>query len=230
MNAASTSDEVNMKLLQDMMREAESISPGPYSGLSWRELDRFGRYEEPGLMLTKEDKYLIQHYAGLAVLCKDIHGYLAKCPREDAKLFEEVVAAVNAEDGRRYGPTTFPYDSPDFPYMWELARFPKGLAERAARGEIIINELADAAIRHEWTVKPGKKLLLKFAGKFKEVTCGKDGPYERFKNGLVGQADLPIVIAVQILTVGISTAVLWYPLAIYIGLLLVKTGLKTYCE
>ena len=53
---------------------------------------------------------------------------------------------------------------------------------------------------------------------------------EKFEKDLLGQADLPVTIASCILAAGISVATFWYPLAIYFGLLLVRTGLKTYCE
>ena len=62
---------------------------------------------------------------------------------------------------------------------------------------------------------------------------GKDGPYEQFcnpDNKLVGQAQLPMTIAGSILTSGFSPATFWYPLAVYVGLLLSKTLLKTYCK
>jgi len=66
--------------------------------------------------------------------------------------------------------------------------------------------------------------------KFKDTICGKDGPYEQFTKGLVGQAALPSSIASSILAAGFSVETVWYPLAVYLSLLLVKTGLKTYCE
>jgi len=81
-------------------------------------------------------------------------------------------------------------------------------------------------IKHEYTYYPGKEIFEKFSRKFKETICGKDGPYEQFCNGLVGQADLPVTIAASILSGG----QVWLPIAVYVGLLIVKTGLKTYCE
>ena len=54
--------------------------------------------------------------------------------------------------------------------------------------------------------------------------------YVNIEKGLLGQADLPVAIASSILTAGFSAATFWYPLAVYLALLLMKTGLKTYCE
>ena len=93
-----------------------------------------------------------------------------------------------------------------------------------------MSSLISPAIVHEWTFKPGKRLLVKFGVKFKDTICGADGPYEQFTNGLIGQAALPATIAAKILTVGFSAATFWYPLAVYVSVLLVKAGLKTYCE
>jgi len=49
-------------------------------------------------------------------------------------------------------------------------------------------------------------------------------------NGLLGQAEIPMAIVRSVLAVGFPTAEIWYPLAVYFSLLLVKAGLKTYCE
>jgi hypothetical protein len=72
--------------------------------------------------------------------------------------------------------------------------------------------------------------LNKFAKKFKETICGKGGPYEQFKDGLIGQEKLPVVIASSILTAGFTATAFWIPIVVYISLLIIKTGLKVYCE
>jgi len=90
--------------------------------------------------------------------------------------------------------------------------------------------LFDNQIVHEWTKFPGMKLFMKFSEKFKEVICGKDGPYEKFNNGLIGQADLPVTIAATILSSGISITTFWIPIIVYVSILIVKTNLKVYCE
>ena len=161
---------VHQRLVKKLVTQADAILPGPYAGMSWRELQRFGAYEEAGFKLTKEDMLLTQHYAGLAVLCKLLHDYLASHPRTDGEWFEKIINEMSAEEKNAwYGPTAFPYDSENFPFLAELEKFPKGLVENAERGTPSVKELANPAIRHEWTVKPGKKLLLKFAEKFKDV-------------------------------------------------------------
>ncbi len=223
--------DMNEKLLRSLLRKVEFFEgPLGYRGISWRDLTRYNAYQEPGFELTEKDKDLTQLYAGLAVLSRDIHQHLVKSPRDDVALFEEVITAVSAEERQRYGAKAFPYDDPKFPYKTELSKFPSDLAVKAASGKPTVEPLGHANICHEWTVKVGKKLLLKFSEKFKSVICGKDGPYEQFEKGLLNQATLPTTIVASILTAGFSTATFWCPLAVYIALLLVKTGLKTYCE
>ncbi|OGO18555.1 MAG: hypothetical protein A2Z15_08915 [Chloroflexi bacterium RBG_16_50_11] len=180
--------------------------------------------------MNEKDKYLTQLYAGLTVLSRDIHQYLSEYPRDDGNLFENVITAVSGEERLRYGSGAFPYNDSYFTHKIELSSFPTDLAKKAAEGNPNIESLGNANIRHEWTVKVGKKLFLKFGEKFKSVICGKDGPHEQLENKLLNQATLPAAIVSAILTNGFSTATFWYPLAVYIALLLVKTGLKTYCE
>lgn len=166
-------------------------------------------------------------YSGLTILSKDIAEYIATSayPGEDKRLFLEVYTdALNVERDywSEYGPQVF--------QSLETAQLPRGFARAATEGRIDITPLADRSIEREWLVNPGKKIFEKFKVKFKETICGKDGPYEKFVNGLVGQADLPITIASAVLTVGFSMATFWFPLAVYFSLLLIKAGLKTYCE
>jgi len=166
-------------------------------------------------------------YSGLTILSKDIAEYLATSayPGKDKQLFLEVYTdALNVERDywAKSGPQLF--------QPLETAQLPRGFAQAATEGILDLALLADRSLEHEWLVNPGKKLFGKYKVKFKETICGKDGPYEKFVNGLVGQADLPIKIASAILIVGFSNAAFWLPLAVYISLLLIKAGLKTYCE
>jgi hypothetical protein len=167
--------------------------------------------------------------AGLTVLAKDVAEYLAATGHfgGDASLFQEVYT-ISLDSEREYwqkhGPGLF--------LPLQEARLPSGFAAGAAAGKLDLDltPLSNANIIHDWTRYPGRDLLQQFAIKFKETICGKDGPYEKFQDGLIGQSDLPLVIASTILTVGFSTATFWYPLAAYIGFLLTKAVLKTYCE
>jgi len=94
-----------------------------------------------------------------------------------------------------------------------------------------ISFLMDPSIEHEWTKGPGKDLFELFKKKFKDTICkGPDSPYTKMEKGLVGQADLPAVIVATLIASGIAISTFWIPILVYFALLLVKTGLKMYCE
>ena len=233
-SATGKSEAVNERILRKLTSQVESFPATSWSGLSSRRIQQTGAYDGEGVRLTKEDLAMGQLYAGLAVLARDMHAYLAgRAPHslnENAvRLFQVVTSDVSEKDRQGYGAGAFPnYEGQP------VADLPTGLAAAAARGKPVVAPLANPAIVHEWTVKPGKKLfqafIEKFGPKLKETICGKGGPYKQFEKGLLGQTALPTTIASAILTSGLSTATFWYPLAVYLGLLLVKAGLKTYCE
>jgi hypothetical protein len=217
--------KINDTLLSALVREIDRFPPAFPGGHMKRQIDATGSFEEGGLTFVVEDVLVGLHYAGLAVLARDMHRYLAKHPRDDATVFEQVVSLVHSEDSKQYGSGAFPnYEG------LPADNLPEGLASAADAGHFVIAPLGDNTIVHEWTFKPGKRLFVKFCSKFKDTICGRDGPYEQFTKGLVGQAALPTTIASTVLTVGFSTATFWYPLAVYLSVMLVKTGLKTYCE
>ena len=191
-----------------------------------RQIDQVGTYEEYGLKFSVDDVLVGLQYAGLAVLARDMHLYLEKHPRDDAEFFSEVISQVHEEESVYHGASAFPgYNG------LPVEVLPGGLASAATQGQFIIAPLGDTkTIVHEWTFKPGKRLFAKLAPRFRETICGKDGPYEQLNNGLLKKADLPTTIASSVLTVGFSPATFWYPIAVYLSLLLIKTGLKTYCE
>ena len=221
--------QINEEILQSLAEELQDFRETPWTGLSARRIREMGFYEELGLRLELQDLPLGQYYAGLAALARDMDEYLAKHPRDDAALFKTVISLINTEERPRYGGGAFPTLDGQ-----RVEILPTGLASAADSGRPTVELLGNPAIVHEWMCKPGKKLLDRFLQKFgrklKETICGKDSPYEQFNKGLLGQADLPKTIAASILAVGFSPATFWYPLAVYLGILLVKTGLKTYCE
>lgn len=193
------------------------------TGLMVRRIQTYGSFEEAGIRFDHSDFELGQYYSGLAVLARDMHIFLQENPRDDASIFEEVIKSVNQEE--TYGAGSFPQYS-----GLPVHQLPDTFVGFAELGHPNVDELGDADIVHEWTFKPGKRLFLKFGTKFKETVCGKDGPYEQFERGLLNQASLPVTIAATVLKAGFSAATFWYPLGVYVGILLVKAGLKTYCE
>lgn len=218
--------EINKEILRSLTKEVNTIIPAAFPvGLMDRRIREAGFFKEGALRIVPEDYAVGQLYAGLAVLARDMYQYLLQNPRDDATLFQEVITLVNSEERRIHGNKAFPAYA-----GLPVADLPTQLASAAARGMPTVLPLGNREIVHEWTFKPGKRLFIKFGVKFKETICGKDGPYEQFNNGLLGQATLPRTIAIAILSAGFSPVTFWYPLAVYISILLVKTGLKTYCE
>ncbi len=161
--------------------------------------------------------------AGFGLLIKDYARFLEAHPRDDAETFWRVYRAFSQEETASYGGSLF------FQPAAETS-VPAGLAEKAAAGQFDVAPLLDPSIEHEWLRIPGQRLLRRFAAEFKNVICGEGGPYQQFKTGLVGAEQLPSVIAASVLAAGFSIAAFWYPLAVYIGLLVVKAGLATYCK
>ncbi len=219
------SQAINEALLSDLISEIDRL-PGAFpGGYMKRNVDWTGCYEEGGMTFVTSDALVGLHYAGLAVLARDMHQYLARHPRSDVTTFEQVVSLVHDEESALHGAGAFP-DYAGLP----ADSLPGGLSAAADNGHFVLSPLADRSLVHEWTFKPGKRLFVRFCDNFKQTICGKDGPYEQFTEGLVGQASLPTSIASAILMAGFSAATFWYPLAAYLSILLVKTGLKTYCE
>jgi hypothetical protein len=215
-------NKIDERLVKNLVKQVEELPPAFPAGAMSRSIREFGSYDDLGLIFTDKDYEVGLYYAGLAVLARDMHQYIAEHPREDAGLFAEVVSAVHDVESTRYGDGAFP-NYANLP----ATSLPTGMAAAADAGKLAILPLRDPAIVHEWTTKAGKRLFVKFGAKFKSVICGPDGPYVQ-SNGL-GSA-LPTTIMGAILAAGFSAATFWYPLAVYLSLLLIKTGLKTYCE
>jgi len=182
------------------------------------------RLERMAQELDGVDKQLLE--AGLGVILKDTLQYLMTAPRTDDSLFKELISQVIVDELK----------DKNTPPEWRLLYIdpndpvPTGIVAAAAQGKFNMKPLKHKGIIHEWTVYPAQKFLKRFQANLKKNICGKGGPYMQFKNGLLGQAAMPTTIATTILTAGFSTATFWYPLAVYAGLLIVRSGLDTYCE
>jgi hypothetical protein len=106
---------------------------------------------------------------------------------------------------------------------------PGGFAKQAASGNFTLVELTTPAIIHEWTTKPGKRIFQRFGANFRQTICGPGGPYQQFggKNEPVTSAS-----AIVILVSGAGAIIPLYfvPLLALCAMVVVKTGLKTFCE
>ena len=158
------------------------------------------------------------YYAGLAVLVGDMCRNLPRLPSE---LFNYVASLVATKD------YAFPYFDPRYSNM-----LPGGMAANAAAGQPSIKHLGRLDIIHEWTVEPGQALFNGFNGRLKESICkGKDCSYNKYiEKRLLTQADLQKDVAITVLKTNFSADPVWYPTAVYITQIIVKTPIEKYCE
>ncbi len=185
------------------------------------------------VQLVAADKRLLQ--AGLAVLAKDTDAYLSILPasktdieaealRSSAQPFQEVIAEVKATDPRSAPGSTFKDVEKD-------PALPSGVAKDADRkGRADVGPLLDKGIVKKATLSVGRKFLARFSKRLKSNICGPQGLYLALRKGQLAQAAVPTTLATTVLTAGFSAATLWYPLAVYLSLLILRTGLDVYCQ
>jgi hypothetical protein len=166
--------EVNEAIIEPMAKKIE-------------EYNKFASTVEP----IGPDSYL---YAGLSVLARDLYYYLSSHPRSDAKWFQDMIPSVIEEERIYYkeqhsgSKEGFPYDDGENPNLNAVSNLPTGIVDTAAQGRIDISPLYNVTIVHEWPSFTGRILFRKFESKFKEVICGKGGPYEQLNKGLIDKA------------------------------------------
>jgi beta-phosphoglucomutase-like phosphatase (HAD superfamily) len=173
--------------------------------------------------------------AGLAILVKDTDKYLAQklasssSSKEEhamigdqAKLFREVVDEVRAEDSKVAPDVSFAAVESD-------ESLPSGIVAEASRGKADLNPLLEPEVAKPLTIGAGRRLFRRFKSKLRENICGPGGLHESIVKGSIAQAAVPTTIATTVLTTGLSSDKFWIPLAVYLSLLIVKSGLDTYC-
>lgn len=102
---------------------------------------------------------------------------------------------------------------------------------RASQGEVNVEQLLVQDTKDKSLVALGKKYFKEFMKQLKKNICGPGGPYEQLKSGLDRvHSKLGENVALWILSTSLSTSTLWYPLAAYLAVLLVRTGLDVVCE
>jgi hypothetical protein len=185
------------------------------------------------IQLVAADTRLLE--AGLAVLAKDAEVYLSKLAASktdiesealglSAQPFQEVLAEIKAAGRRSAAGATFKDVEKD-------TTLPSGVAEEADRkGRADLSPLLNKRIIKKATLSVGRKFFRRFSERLKSNICGPKGLYPAVKKGQLAQAAVPTTLATTVLTTGFSAATLWYPLTVYLGLLIVRTGLDVYCQ
>lgn len=168
----------------------------------------------------------IQLEAGLGVILRSTQLYLMKNPTPDSKIFQELIEAVIAEEQKKKSPRDH-----RLTYIDPLAPpIPLDIVASIVSGERDVSSLKDSRIRHEWTVEPARKFLKRFSKELKRNICLEEGIYGKFKKYDINKIDLPTIIASSILTWSFAPAAFWCPIAAYVGLLIARTGLNTFCN
>jgi hypothetical protein len=217
--------------LTQLVRQVDAFPVHPLSqGYSTKRILEDGSFEELGTTFTIQDLALSHLYAGFAVLSRDMVMHLEHNPRDDADNFLRFAKEVHDIEFPEYKTQSFPqYDGLD-----SLPNTLDGIEQRGYATILPLRGpgLGGQSFVHEWTFKAGKRLFDKVAIKARETICGHGGPYRMIlaDDGLLGQADLPKTVVASVVIGAFAPAVFWYPLAAYAGLLVVKTGLKTFCE
>jgi hypothetical protein len=176
-----------------------------------------------------DGKPLLQFYAAIALLARDMHLYLQAHPRDDATLFEEIVEKVHAEERTRFDEDAFPVYRHFLPEGFSF-----GLAQAAAAGQPSLEHLASPEIVHEWSSRPGALLYHSFVSALdrlglRQRICGKGGLHEQYTEHHITFPDLQVVLVTSIVTLSASAAAFWAPLAVLISVILVRRGLDHYC-
>ncbi len=222
--------KINTAVLHTLVEEVNDFRPAFPAGYMARTLRQEGLYQEAGLTITPQDLPLGQLYAGLAVLARDMHDYLAHNPRPDADLFEQAVAQVSRSDSR-YGDEAFPHYGGRLQPLADT--LPRQLAAAAALGHPRLQALGDGAIVHEWTFKPGRKLfgacLDIWGPTIRQALCDDRTLHHKPAGPSATRVQLVHRTAAHILTTLNLEDLFWYPLVVYLSFLLVEKGIAAWC-
>jgi len=221
---------VEQEKIDQMLYEINNMSGGPYTGVSWHALEKFNSYEEGSqFKMVKDDMNLTQLYAALSVYSKNAMEYTQQHPEQKELQLMDVFTLVNREETARFRNNAFPYNDEGFSYKKELALFPGDLAQKAAEGNPSVEGLDNEKIRHEWTVKTGKRIFLRFlfefGNKIKDHVCDYYKSHESESKDLVKEINRILLVRA-----GLFTESVWIPIAGFVAVLLVKKGLGKFCK
>jgi hypothetical protein len=218
---------------------AENWPIGGYVGSSWKTLQEDGLYQEPGLSITRVDETSFHQYAALAVYSSVLTKHNEQSPAPH--LLRTSIDEVRKADRAKYTADPFPYDELRSGHARSLEPFTVGLLAAAARDPMdAMGRLGHTGIRHEWTVKPGRRLFVSImraidqrrvpgtSGTFKEAACGPEGWSVKIER----HGDLiEISREVGLLILGIlGQEHLLYPIAATLVTIMLRRGLDLYCR
>jgi hypothetical protein len=223
-------NRVEQEKIDQLLFEINKMGGGKYTGASWHALERYNSYEEGSqFKMVPDDMNLTQLYAALSVYSRDAMDYANQHPDQKDPLLMDVFTLVNLEETARFRNNAFPYNDDGFSYKNELTLFPVDLARKAAEGNPTVEGLDNVKIRHEWTVKTGKRIFLRFLFEFgqkiKDPVCKYYKSHESESQDLVKEINRILLVRA-----GMFSESIWIPVAGFIAVLLVKKGLDKFCK
>lgn len=224
--------------IQSLIKQASKLHGGVPHGLTWANIIAYGKYEEPGLTLVREDSELAHLYVAVSLYTRDL--YLNNqefIVSGNLEWINDTVVRVNKIERSRWGSVAFPYTDHGFPYKKELAKFPADLVQLASNEQLQLLIFNAPELLHEWTFKTGKRLCEAFCIRFntsiKETLCSIDGPYGYVKDRKpIGEA-MELIAATLLTDIGQKdslTESILAPIIVCLSLYLVKEGLMLLCE
>jgi hypothetical protein len=178
---------------------------------------------------------LTQLYAALSVYTRDARGVVLGSEPGSIYL-HTIVTAVADEEERHYPGQAFPYDGTGFPHKKALEALPTNLAKSIVDGSRspadVLAILNTANIRHEWTVKPGKRLyaylVRTLPQALRSAVCGRGGLRERLEH----HADM-IEIAKDLALILLhlfDREKIYYPIVATVAVIATNRGLAEICR
>jgi hypothetical protein len=220
---AMETTRVKQEKIDQMLYEINTMSGGPYTGVSWHALEKYNSFEEGSqFKMVPDDMNLTQLYAALSVYSKNALEYAQQHPEEKDPLLMDVFTLVNREETARFRNNAFPYNDEGFSYKKELGFFPGSLAQKAAEGNPSVEGLDNEIIRHEWIFL---RFLFEFGNKIKDQLCEYYKSHENESKDLVKEINRILLVRA-----GLFTESVWIPIAGFIAVLLVKKGLDKFCS
>jgi len=209
---------------------ADLAFSGPYLGVSYKDLARYNRWESAAQQLTldERDAEITQLYAALSVLVRASLRRDESAPAD--RWLRNSATAVTTFERRIFGAGAFPYDDEAFPHKSELAALDRAVPAHASIPQLFAALQLDV-VRHEWTVKPGKRLFVELSGRISTVArhhlCSDQAVLGRIENQndfLDGSKE---VVLVMLAHYGFEQALL--PTLATLGVILVRRGLREFC-
>ena len=209
---------------------SELLGPGQYAGTSWRDLYRFDEFTQAvgtpaELRFNSVDMTAMQAYAALAVWTR------AVIADGSSTTINGIAANVAALERTLYGSQAFPYGEDAAKSGVLDAAFPDSAALMADPLEALIR-LSSDSLRHEWTVKPGKRLyealVLRLPAAARRVICEPNGlltRYESRKDAVEIAKELSLLFVAAL-----GHEVLLLPLCVTAAVIMVHRGLESFCE